>query len=129
MLVTLNRWLSALVLSASDTGSPAAPTSPSSSWGQWPAPGAPARLAAGPQALSWNGDRRAPFAYRAGQARPPDRPRTGPALSGRAHRAELLLPARVARRDDPVRADHRQARQHGDSYTVRAVPHRRRLRR
>ena len=31
-------------------------------------------LVVGRTALSWNGDRRAPFAYRAGQARAPDRP-------------------------------------------------------
>ena len=80
-------------------------------------------------ALSWNGDRRAPVAYRAGQARPPDQPRTGPALPGRAQRAGLQVPARAARRDDPVRADHRQARQHGHPDAVRALPHGRGLRR
>ena len=64
--------------------------------------------------LSWDGDRRAPFAYRAGQARPPDCPGTGRALSGRVHRTELHDPAPAARRDDPVRADNRQAGQPHD---------------
>src|ERR1043166_4596106 len=43
-------------------------------------------------ALSWNGDRRPPFASRAGRAPPPDRPGTGRALSRRVYRAELHDP-------------------------------------
>jgi DNA-directed RNA polymerase specialized sigma24 family protein len=39
--------------------------------------------------LSWTGDRPAPFAYRPGPAGPPDRPRAGRDVSGRAHGAEL----------------------------------------
>ena len=58
------------------------------------------------QALSWDRDRRAPFAYRPGQAGAPDQQGTGPALPGRLHRAELRFPARAPRRDDPVRPDH-----------------------
>src|SRR6266567_5234047 len=80
-------------------------------------------------ALSWNGDRPAPVAYRPGQARPPDQPRTGPALPGRALRTGLQVPARTARRDDPVRADHRQAREHGHPDAVRPVHHGRGIRR
>jgi DNA-directed RNA polymerase specialized sigma24 family protein len=69
------------------------PSSSSLSGARLAAGGPRPRRVAGPQTLSWNGDRRAPFAYRAGQARTPDQPRTGPALSRRAHRTELQNPA------------------------------------
>jgi DNA-directed RNA polymerase specialized sigma24 family protein len=39
--------------------------------------------------LSWTGDRSTPLPYRPGPAGPPDRPRAGRDVSGRAHGAEL----------------------------------------
>ncbi len=77
------------------TGSPTAPASAPSSLGRTASArrGPRPRRAAGPQALSWNRDRPAPFAYRAGQARAPDQPRTGPALSGRSLRTGLQVPS------------------------------------
>ena len=72
-----------------------------------------------------NGDRCcAPFAYRPGPPGPPDRPRAGPDVPGRSHRAEFQHAAGAARRDDPVRADHRQAGQPGHADPVRALPDR-----
>ncbi len=65
----------------------------------------------------------------AGPPSPPDEPRAGSAVPGRAYRAELHLSARAAGRDDPVRAHHRPPGQRGIPGAVRPVPHRRRLRR
>ena len=47
-------------------------------------------------------------------------------VSGRAHRARPRQRVPVARRDDPLGADHRRAREHGDAGAVREVPDARR---
>ena len=45
------------------------------------------------------------------------------ALSRRALRARLQVAVPAARRDDPQRAVHRQAREHGHARAVQALPH------
>jgi DNA end-binding protein Ku len=60
----------------------------------------------------------------AGTPGTPDQSRAGPAVPGRAHRAELHVSARIAARTDPVRSHHRPAGEQANPGAAHPAPHR-----
>ena len=88
-------------------------------------PGRPARapVARGPGRV-WQTDGAMPRESLIRQSRPhpPDHRRACARVSGRALRAESCQPAGTARRHDPLRAMHGQAREHRHGGTVPEIP-------